>query len=197
MNGMDDIPILGHGEDQRLFKQFLATYDAPAYVRRARQVQEAFDQVIARGQRQRDEWLFMVRLRLGLFHGLAGDFATLAPCLANTEQVQILRDLIAMLKPRLRTSVQPTASARILKRSLCQFVGSVERFNRRWHAYLSTIDLRQVNALREAYNRYYLVEKECALRSIRLARQGYEPLAPLTVADVAAILPTLPVPLTS
>jgi hypothetical protein len=51
-----------------------------------------------------------------------------------------------------------------------------------------------VNGLREGYNRYYLLEKECALRSPRLARQGFVRLPAVTVDDLAAQLPPLPVP---
>ena len=56
------------------------------------------------------------------------------------------------------------------------------------------MDLGPVNEVREGYNRYYLLEKECALRSPLLARQGFVRLNPLTVDDLAALLPPLPVP---
>ncbi|HVS34068.1 MAG TPA: hypothetical protein VMS17_00705, partial [Gemmataceae bacterium] len=54
------------------------------------------------------------------------------------------------------------------------------------------VDVHRVNDLRDGYNRYYLLEKECALRSPRLARQGYRPLAPLTVQELEALMPPLP-----
>jgi hypothetical protein len=56
------------------------------------------------------------------------------------------------------------------------------------------VDLSQVNALRDGYNRYYVLEKECASRSPRTARHGFRPLPPLTADDLAALLPPLPVP---
>src|SRR5579864_8062368 len=68
----DDVPILGRGDDLRLFQTFEAQYDAPAYVRRARQVEDAWEQVLQRCRARRDGWLFMVRIRLGLLRGLAG-----------------------------------------------------------------------------------------------------------------------------
>ena len=52
-----------------------------------------------------------------------------------------------------------------------------------------------VNELREGYNRFYVLEKEIALRSAHLARQGFRPLAPATTVELAAVLPLLPVPL--
>jgi hypothetical protein len=39
-----------------------------------------------------------------------------------------------------------------------------------------------------------VLEKECAVRSARIARQGFVPLEPLTIDDVSAQLPLLPVP---
>ena len=56
---------------------------------------------------------------------------------------------------------------------------------------LLTVDLARVNQLRDGYNRYYVLEKECAVRSPKVARQGFRPLPPLTTADLAAELPPL------
>jgi hypothetical protein len=191
---VDDLPILGRDE-HKIFKQVLGQYDVPAYVRRARQVQDGYDQLIGRCRRQRDEWLLMVRIRLGTLGALAADWVRLRPCLADEEQVLTLARLHADLEPRLRVPVTPTFSARKLRQALRELADSIERFNRRWHEFLPTVDLTWVNALREGYNRYYLLEKECAVRSARVARQGFHRLPPLTVADLFAVLPPLPVPL--
>jgi hypothetical protein len=40
----------------------------------------------------------------------------------------------------------------------------------------------------------FFLEKECLLGSPRLARQGFRPLPPLTITDLQALLPPLPVP---
>ena len=56
------------------------------------------------------------------------------------------------------------------------------------------MDLSAVNELRKGYNRYYVLEKECAVRSARIARQGFAPLPPLTTGDLVAQFPLLPVP---
>jgi hypothetical protein len=85
-------------------------------------------------------------------------------------------------------------SWRPVRRALRELYESIEHFNRRWEEFLQTIDLTRVNELRAGYNRYYLLEKECALRSARLARQGFSRLEPLTVHELAALLPPLPVP---
>jgi hypothetical protein len=190
---MDDIPILGRDED-RLLKQIEARYDAPAYVRRARDVQGAFDGLLQKCRAKRNELLGMVRIRLGALHGLAGEWDALRPLLADDEQVHVLQQMYADLNPQLRVPVAPTSSARTLRRALRELSASLERFNRRWREFLPQVDLTPVNALREGYNRFYLLEKECALRSPRLARQGFRRLEPLTAGDLAAVLPPLPVP---
>jgi hypothetical protein len=191
---MDEMPIPDRDAASRAVQLFTAHYDAPAYVRRALRVQAAFDQVIGRCRRQRDDWLSLVSMRLGILYGLAGEWLALHPYLANDEQVHTLEDLRTILDPGLRLPVQATASGWVLRRALGELRESLERFNRRWRAFLDKLDLGEVNALRVDYNRYYLLEKECAVRSFRVARQGFVTLRPLTADDVAAVLPPLPVP---
>ncbi len=189
---MDDLPIFGSGRDQRV-AELMAHYGAPAFARRAAQVQEAYEQVLRLCRQQREEWLGLVRTRLATLGALAGDWAALEPLLADARQVGVLRDLAAALEPRLRAPVKPTSSARTLTRALVELRASTERFNRRWLDFVPTVDLTRVNALREGYNRYYLLEKECAVRSARVAHQGFRRLEPLTHADLLAVLPPLPV----
>jgi hypothetical protein len=168
-------------------------YDVPAYVRRARQVQAEFDHILSRCRRQREEWLSMVRLRLGTLRALAGEWSALRP-LFKEEQLHVLQELEAVLNPQLGFPVAPTTSQWVLRQALSELRDSLERFNRRWAAFLHEVDVSRVNELREGYNRYYVLEKECALRSARVARRDFQPLPPLTREDVEALLPLLPVP---
>jgi hypothetical protein len=188
---MEEVPILGRDLFQA---QIEAGYDGPAYVRRARGVQQAFDALLHRCRKQRDEWLPMVRLRLALLHALAGDWERLRPLLANGDRLEELQGLHAELQPRLRGQVDRTSSVRALRGALRELRESIEHFNRRWLAFVPTLDLTRVNELREGYNRYYVLEKEMAVRSPRIARQGFVRLGPLTLGDVLAQLPPLPVP---
>src|SRR5207237_716642 len=105
-----------------------------------------------------------------------------------------LAGLHAELQPRLRLPVEPTTSRWALRRALTELASSMERFNRRWRAYLAKVDLRPVNDLRDGYNRYYVLEKEFALRNGLLARRGFTPLPPLGLEDLERRLPYLPVP---
>jgi hypothetical protein len=190
---VDDIPILGRDDPQNLLNEFAAQYDAPAYVRRARNVQQSYEALLARCRKQRDEWLGMVRTRLGLLHALAGDWLALRSWLAD-DQLDILRELHERLQPRLRARIEPTTAPRALRRALDALLESIERFNRRWREFLPTVDLSPVNTLRDSYNRYYLLEKECAVRSYRLAAVGFHKLEPLTIEHMHDELPPLPLP---
>jgi len=180
--------------EERLFDEVLGRYGEPAYVRRGRAVEHALQDLIDHCNSRRDELLKMVRTRLALLHALAGGWDALVPLLRDEGQARVLEEMHASLSPRLRTTVEPTTSRRTLRHALRELAQSIERFNRRWRDYLPTVDLGRVNEVRENYNRYYLLEKECATHSASVARQGFRPLEPITIDDVARRLPPLPVP---
>lgn len=191
---MDEITILSRNSENYLVNQLLAQYDAPAYARRARRVQDLYEQLLARCRARREDWVGVLRTELGLLQARAGDWSALTPWLADDAQIAVLEQLTELLQPRLRVVVVPTRSARALRRGLHRVVGLIERFNRRWLGYLAEVELAEINAEREQYNRYYLLEKECAMRSARLAREGFRRLEPLDAQALAEALPPLPVP---
>src|SRR5262249_15871578 len=71
---------------------------------------------------------------------------------------------------------------------------SVRSFNRKWRSYLRGLDLTYIKQLRDGYNRYYVLEKECATRSARLARQHFRRLEALTPEQLLERFPLLPAP---
>jgi hypothetical protein len=184
---------IGSAED-RVFQEMLGLYDAPAYVRRALRVQQAYDDLIAKCQRQRGQWLTMVRVRLGTLKELAGRWSAVGPYLADESELHILAQMQQELAPQLLAPVETTSSPRRLRLALTELCASVERFNHRWREFLSELPLDFVNDERAAYNKYYLLEKECAMRSAVLARIGFRPLEPLLIEELAALMPELPVP---
>jgi hypothetical protein len=188
---VDEVTIPGREDANDLFKRFVSHYGAPAYMRRARHVQDAHDQLVERCRRQREEMLYMVRTRLGMLHARAGGWNQLRICVADEGQLDLLKEMFDALKPQLRAPPGPTRSERALRAELRELGESIERFNRRWEAFLASIDLAPLNALRDSYNRYYVLEKECAIRSPRLARQGFQRLEPLTLAELARQFPPL------
>jgi hypothetical protein len=188
---MDETGILSNDRESKIFHQVMALHGAPAFVRRAQNVQYAWDGLLERCRRQRREWLEMTRVRLALLRALAGSWAALEPLLADAADVEVLAALERELQPALRQPMAATASQRKLLAALEEFIDSLEHFNDRWRNYLAALDLAEVNRLREDYNRYYVFEKECVVRSAAIARQGFQRLPPLTVADVAAVFPCL------
>jgi hypothetical protein len=191
---MDDICILSRGDAADLHRQVLAQHGPPAYVRRGARVEAAYDELLNQCGRQRDEWLAMPRLHLGVLHALASDWPRLRPLLPDDGQLAVLVELETILQPGSPRQAETTSSTRKLRLGLLDLVESLERFNRRWQLFLPTVNLTPINQLRDGYNRYYVLEKECAVRSPKIARQGFRPLPPLAVTDLAAALPTLPVP---
>jgi hypothetical protein len=182
------------GNDERPVQEIMGRLGAPAYIRRARQVEDAYQALLARCRTQRDEWLGMVRLRIGQLFALARGPEGLRPLLADDSQLALLSDLHASLAPVLRVPLAPTQSQRELRTAFRELVESMERFNRRWDEFLLGVDVAPLNALRDKYNRYYLLEKECALRGAPAARQRFVPLTPLTHAELRDLFPLLPVP---
>ena len=187
---MQDVPDIGADPERREFLQALALFDAPAYIRRARGAEQAQARLLERCRAQRDDWLAMPRLRLATLRALAGGWEALAPFVADTAPLERLHRELA---PVLRSPVAPASSARRLRRAVQDYAASAERFNRRWSGFVAALDLAGLNALRDGYNRYYVVEKACALRSDLLARQGFEPLPPLSPQDLLREMPLLPV----
>jgi hypothetical protein len=187
-------PMPGRDEHDRFFDQVVSQYDVPAFVRRGRRVQEAYQDLLEQCRAQRAEWLPMPALRLGQLAALATNLDLLVPLLSNADQVNVLRQLQEELNPQLRVPVAPATSRRQLRVALDDLCESIDRFNRRCLDYLANIDLTLVNGIRADYNRYYLLEKECSMRSPVLARMGFRPLQPLTHDDLKAELPPLPIP---
>jgi hypothetical protein len=189
-----DEVIPARNDESEIFKRVSSYYDVPAYMRRGRRVQEVYDELLARCRHKRAEFAQIVRIRIGVLQALAGDWQALRSCLANDEQLDVLQTLFVQLEPKLRAPVEPTTSRGVLRRELRDLIASIERFNRRWQEFLAAADLTGVNEARDGYNRYYVLEKECAVRSPTLARQGFRRLEPLSYAELFDVLPLLPLP---
>jgi hypothetical protein len=129
----------------------------------------------------------MVKIHLATLEAVAGGWAQAGWLIANVEEMAAL---MRELSPRLRAKVSPNrwrmrGVARQLNRA-------IERFNQRWADYVPTIDLSGVNTLREGYNRWYVLEKSCALRNDAVARAGFVPIAMLTHQVIHERYPALP-----
>jgi hypothetical protein len=183
---MHDIAI---GDDDRnLLMQLVARYEPPAYIRRARRVEVAYEAVIERCRRQRSEWLAGVRLHLKALDAAASD-EDLRTRFGNAT-------MAAIESLRLEAGIDRQAAEYLRLRSLHSLLrylrSSVARFNRRWSAFLDQVDLSELNRLRDGYNRFYMLEKECAVGSIRLAAATYRRLEPMTHHELRGQFPLLP-----
>lgn len=188
----DELAIPSRTEESDKFRQVLVAHGGPAFLRRAAEVTGAYERLLHQCRRQRQEWLTMVGLRLAQLQARAGTWDLLRPLLADEDQLQGLINLAQELAPPLRCEPAPITFAPALRQALVELNESIEYFNRRWLSYLRSIDLAEINKLREGYNRFYVLEKECAVRNSVLARQGFRPLEMLRWEHILATLPELP-----
>jgi hypothetical protein len=141
-------------------------------------------------RRRRDKELAAVREALVTVLRRAGSVD--AAALQVTDPAA-LAHLVTEAKPLTGPSGQPSGVWWI-RWALDSLGDAVVRFNFLWAGLLQDIDLTHLNALRDGYNRYYVIEKECVVRSRDIALAGFKPLPPLTPADLAREFPPLPVP---
>lgn len=186
---MDDVVI--PAKDDPRFQYVVAQFGGPAFMRRAQRAENALTELLHRLRATRFEWLEMVRLRLGQVHALAGGWTSLSRFL-DAESLTELRRLFDELKPKLRVPVEPAESQAVIRAALADLQASIQRFNERWRTLLDTIDLSEVNRRRDEYNRWYVFEKECFVGSARIARQGFTPLAMVTLEMIVEWLPVTP-----
>lgn len=185
-------------DDRQLFQQIIATFDSPAYMRRARDVEAAWNEIELRCQREYEANLEMPLLRMAqLLSTISGNVHELLPLLPESScrvTIAELTDLAGKWTARLTPllgrvqSAEPGVEA---KEALNSLLLSCQRFNRHWTDFVPKVDLTEVNRLRRDYNEYYLLEKECVVQSPAVARIGYEPLNPATHQDLFQLFPCL------
>jgi hypothetical protein len=172
-------------DDRRLMMQLVGQYGAPAYIRRARAVEHAYELIVERCALQRREWLAGVRLHLKWLSRAADD--------ADLDSVSL--DVIRELRRECEfTGRETMKSGRGVGTALRQLRASVARFNHRWATFLDQFKLADINRLRDGYNRYYMLEKECAVGSLRLVRATFRRLEPMTRDELHRLFPPLPMP---
>ena len=163
---MDETNIPSRDDDYRAFQQLIAAADGPAYARRARRVHDAFEQLLPDAASSATNGSRSCVCR---WAGCTPSPARgrPAPCLPDDESLELLRRLHEELQPHLRVPLTPTTALRTLKATLVELIDGLERFNCRWQEHVHGLDVQPINELRDGYNRYYVLEKECALRNRR------------------------------
>lgn len=173
-------------------RKILAQFDAPAFVRRARGVKVADDLLHARLTGQREEWLVMPRTRLAQLHARLQGFGPLTQVGCPYALVTRLEELYCEWQPQLRSRVAPVRTVAETLPHWRRLGESFALFNRRWQAYVAKFNLVEINRIRDEYNKYYVVEKECATGSAVLARRGFVTLKLLTAESLLESYPLLP-----
>jgi hypothetical protein len=186
---LEELTLPGFDDERRRALEIVARFDAPAYIRRARRVEAAYEGLLAQLRARRDQLLQGVRLQLRLLLDTAGRLDALRPVLTDG-QFELLRGWVRQFALAERAD-PPRAGPRRLRRGLADLAESVARFNRKWLDHLADADLSEVNAERDGYNRYYLLEKECAVGVVR-GRQGFQKLLPVTRDELLTLFPPLP-----
>lgn len=170
-------------------KELLGLFDVPSFARRGQDVEYGLARLRARCARERAGMLDMVRLRLRQWAG-----ATTGPHVAQTVFATPIEPLWALSGAETPRWATYGASPRRLRAIARDLIASVERFNRRWARSLDGIDFEPLNRQIDAYNRYYVLEKECSLGSAALASRHFVPRSRITLDDFRAEFPLLPVP---
>jgi hypothetical protein len=184
---VDGTPIVNSTQVE--INQILGLFDAPAFARRALELEYAIHGLRQRLAREREAMLDMVRLRLRQWASVSS---------GPDDWVEVFSASIDSLwlsagadDPCWGGRAVPPRRRRAAARDL---VSSVLRFNRRWNDFLERLSLETVNRRIDDYNRYYVLEKECVLGSSRLAAQHFQHRPSLTSEDLMAEFPTLEVP---
>ena len=180
----------------QFFQAAIAAHDAPAFMRRAREMEFAWDYLREKLREQRQTFLEFPKLRLATLTALIGPEQSALPKVCHPDDFAYLKQLMREWSPKLRIPIRPTTTERPVTRALMELRDSFERFNRRWTKLVTEIDLSRINLLRENYNRYYVLEKECAIWSSDIAVNGFTPISPATHDELFAEFPLLRIPRT-
>ncbi len=180
-------------EELRAYQEMLMCFDTPAYMQRAQAVEGAWNALQAKCRRQQTEWLTIPTMRLGKLHGLlGGDWSRFN--IFEAKDAHALSTLFETWQPKLRSSVSPATNQHETVRAAEALISSLQKFNDRWSAFVEQLDFTEVNQVRQGYNDYYVLEKECVVISPQVAQWGFEPLEPVAQAAIWELFPLVPVP---
>ncbi len=180
----DETPLLGVETEM---KELLGMFDAPAFARRGLELEHAHFRLSERFRRERGPMLDMVRLRLRQWAAVADQPGASILEINFDELARLVEGTTDIAPATLGGVRKPRAVARDL-------IASAERFNLRWTKFVEETNYAPINHMIERYNRYYLIEKECTMRSARLAARNFEPRPSINTATIFRDFPLLPVP---
>jgi hypothetical protein len=169
-------------------RQLLGMFEVPAFARRGQDLEFLLARLVDRLLRERARMLEMVRLRIRQWTTVAISSVDGSELFSRPIDELIL--LVLNVPPNWAASPGPKRKRIVVARDL---IASVDRFNRRWNRFLQELNLEPFNARIDDYNRYYLLEKECAFGSAKVAARGFQEMSRLTVEGLLEDHPLLPV----
>lgn len=186
------LPLGEPSEDE---KALLGLGETLAFLRRGMSVDDAEARVDMQCEAARLQMLFAVRLRLRAWNRLIRDHPTIRDRMspAAAESVAVI-GRIAFLPDEKNISPAPAGWRLFAMRHWRALVSAVEEFNANWKRFLDAFSLDDLHRVIEDYNRFYVLEKECAVRSILTARRGFTPRKKTAAADLLERFPPLPRP---
>src|SRR5207247_5802896 len=91
----------GWQDEKQVLQKMTSYFDAPAFIRRVKRVEDAYQSLLDHLVQKRDEKVEFVRLRVGQLAALAGDWNALRPLVAGRDDLALLRALHEELRPKL------------------------------------------------------------------------------------------------
>ena len=183
------------GSRRELLKMLVEPGEEPAFLRRARTVDDAWQQLLATCRSQRDEMLKGPQLHLSILaEHVRNDWSQVADYLADAEQFRYFESLYVGWRPHLNFKRGRTIWRRNCRRLVAAFIESADRFDRAWKKSLQQLDLTAMNCLRREFNEYYPVEKACAFDCEQVDRLGFNELSPVTFEMLLEMFPPLEAP---
>ena len=172
-------------------KELMGLFDAPAFARRGRDVEWAFNKPLHLCRNKRLELLEMVHCRLRMWTA-----ATNGPDdwqLAFQEPIDCIWLIAEAPAPHWKGGGRVPSRKQLTQLS-SGLVQSVERFNARWLQWISQLQVDSINRQIDHYNKYYILEKECIVGSARLAARLFQPQPRIEPEWLLGQFPLLPVP---
>lgn len=182
--------VLGRQTDwDDMAKRVLGLFDQPAYIRRALRVEDAIRAIEEKIDHERKLMLAPVRRALAVWQELLRQKPDAAKLLTD-RQAEAIAGVASMIDG-------PTSHGAIgvwtrPRRVLGQLASAIDRLNERWVQYVEAVDVSLIEQRIDEYNRYYLLEKECAFRSPRAAARGFVHMPPFDRQRLLDRHPRLP-----
>ena len=165
------------GSRQEFLRLLAEQGEEPAFLRRARGLTAALENLDRKLTRERLAMLHGPRLHLRTIAvAVHQDWTKLKPYLRNPARAV---DFEFWFEQWNRDMPVPdwAGKHRLVKnlnRPLRDLNASIQRFNKDWIPFLIRYDLTPVNEVIQGYNDYFVLEKACAFGNESLAKKGFE-----------------------